>query len=164
MNAWTRANLLLAALVVVLAVLNRWPPGLAPTAPPTLTMLDPQQVHELRVLQGRRLTLALLRDRDGWQLTHPDIARADPRRVASLLAILSAPDRQPLTIADGDLARYGLATPAWTLQADQVPIAFGAEAPLDGLRYALVAGKVHLIDGVHYHLLSLPARRYLLEP
>lgn len=157
MNAWTRVNLMLAALAGVLLALEFWP-GDTP-ARTGLTGLAPDGIRAVRIERGNRLALSLQRGPDGWRMLYPEPARAQGRRVEQLLAVASAPvlARYP---ASDDPGRYGLDEPAAVLQLDETRLLFGDRDPAQKLRYVLAENEVRVIDDVYFNLLTLPARHF----
>lgn len=146
---------LLLALAALLAARQ-----LAETEAPPLTSLDARQIQEIRILEGKHLQLALLRDAEGWLLTHPEIRRARPERVAQLLALLRAPSRASWA-ASQDLQRQaGLQQPLRTIDFGKTRIAFGGTSMPSGERYVLADGRIHLIDAFWFDLTGLPARHF----
>ncbi len=129
-------------------------------ADPPLTHLDPQRVQEIRVLQDGHLRLALLRDAEGWMLTHPRIRRARPGRVASLLALLRAPSRARWPADPGLRRQAGLDRPGRELRFDGLSLRFGRESVPPGRRYLEVEGRIHLVDAFWYDLAGLPASHF----
>ena len=161
MRRLDRINLLLALLLALLLWANRQPPG--DPAPP-LTGLDPAQVSEIRLLRAGRLQLALLRDTQGWMLTHPSVQRARPQRVNTLLALLQAPVRWRLQDNPADLARFGLHQPLLTLSFDGTMVHFGAPSSPSGQRYVSVHDRVVLIDDAYFRIAGLPASHFHERP
>jgi len=156
MNAWTRTNLVLAGLAVVLLALELWP-GAGPARHP-LTGLDTERINAVRIERDDRLQLALRRHDDGWRMTHPTDSAARPRRVAQLLGVARAQIVHDL--GDADLARYGLESPKAVLRLDALTIAFGDTDPTRQGRYVAIDGAVRVIDDVYYKLLTLPPRHF----
>jgi len=157
MRRLDRINLLLALLLALLWWANRQPPG-GPATP--LTGLDPAQVSEIRVLRAGRLQLALLRDTQGWMVTHPSVQRARPQRVDTLLALLQAPVHWRLQDKPADLARFGLDQPVLTLDFDDTRVHFGAASSPPGQRYVAVQEQVLLIDDAYFRIAGLPAQHF----
>jgi hypothetical protein len=157
MRRLDRVNLVLALLLAALLWANRQPP--IDPAPP-LTGLDPAQVSEIRVLRAEHLQLALLRDTQGWMLTHPDVQRARPQRVNTLLGLLQAPVRWRLQGSPADLARFGLDHPVLTLSFDATQVHFGAASSPPGQRYVALQDRVVLIDEAYFRIAGLPAQHF----
>jgi len=151
-----RIILVLALLLATLLGLL-WLTG--PKNPP-LTALSPDEVNEIRVLKEGKLELGLLRDREGWMLTHPDIERAAAQRVAGLLDLLQTPSQASWPASPDTLGHGGLAQPRRTLQFDTLEIDFGSSSTPPGQRYVRVGDHVHLIDEVWFHISGLPASYY----
>lgn len=146
-------NLVLAALLGLLLVLL-----FAPEAePPSLMGVDPHSVNELRISRDGKVQLALLRDGEGWMLTHPEIQRADNKRVAQLLALLKTPGLRAATVSAKDA---GLQPPRLTFDADSTRLLIGSPSSPAGQRYVSFQSQTYLIDEHWYRLLTLPASFY----
>ncbi len=161
MTRWARINLVLGFLAGALLALHLWPQGTR-SAEGSLTDLDPDAIQNIRIERGRRLTLALARDTDGWTLTHPLPHPANDRRVTQLLAIALAPVsfRYPLTDDNG---RYGLDQPAAVLQFDDRRLTFGDRDPTQQGRYVQAGDQVCVVDDLYFNLLTLPAKHYATD-
>ena len=157
MNRWTRTNLLLAVLVAALLAAHLWPAGSGEYPP--LTGFAEAEITAIRVERSDRLRIALQRDNEVWQLTHPRQAAAQTQRVRQLLAIAAAPVQQAFA-APTDLDRYGLATPKAVLQLNGLRLLFGDRDLSQNSRYVLVDQQVRVIDDVYFNLLSLPASHF----
>lgn len=129
--------------------------------PLPLAQLSPDRVNEIQVLKEGKLRLSLLRDRSGWMLTHPEIQRASPARVARLLDLLQTPSRGSWPALPETLERTGLTQPRRTLQFDALRIDFGVSSTPPGQRYVRIGDQVHLVDEHWFNLSALPASYYL---
>lgn len=157
MNAWTRVNLLLAALTGLLLALHLWPAATPPQR--SLTNLSPGAISSVRIERAGRLEIALQRHSDGWQLVQPQQSAAVGRRVEQLLAIARAPVQRSYPVRDG-LAQYALDQPRAVLQLDETRLEFGDRDPTQKLRYVRLGDEVLVIDDVYFNLLTLPARHF----
>ena len=162
MHPWSRTNLILAATLAVLLVADFWPSGRTPYPP--LTSLAEEVIDHVRIERDDRLQIALQRQDGGWQLSHPEPAKASTERVQQLLAVLRAPVFYDFP-ADDDLDRFGLAEPSLLLRlsspSGEWHIGFGDREPNQSGRYVLVDGQVRVIDDLFFNLLSLPPRHFL---
>jgi hypothetical protein len=157
MTRWGRINLGMGMLAIVLLAVDNWPTGGAAATP--LTDMLPQDIDSLRVERGNRLTLAFERDPQGWRMTHPLQATAEPHRVARLLAVATAPTAHCNPVAD-DAAAFGIASPTAVLQLDDQRLAFGDREATQQARYVRVGDQVCVIDDAWFHLLALPASHF----
>lgn len=158
MHPWTRVNLALGLLLLLLLALDRWPTADTPSTP--LTTIDPSALQAIRIERGNRLHLALRREGADWFLQHPEAGQAKSGRVELLLAIA----RAPITYAfapGSDLSQYGLDKPAAVLRLDAQVLAFGDREPSKEGRYVLVDGEVRVIDDVFFNLLTLPPGHFV---
>jgi hypothetical protein len=158
-NRWDAVNLALALVVAGLLALL-WLPRSGP-ASPVLLDIDTAAVALIRVERRDQLTLQLERDADGWRLTYPVQAAANPVRVARLLAIARAPVVQRVTPAAG--ADYGLAPGSLVVQFDRERLTFGDHDPAQRYRYVEIDGDVAAVDATWYQLAGLPAGHYRME-
>lgn len=143
-NSRTVLNLVLVLVVMALAALLYFQPGLKEEVSPLLTRLDPAQVKELH-LSNEQGELLLRREGEGWRLQQPLVIAANTFRVEQLLRWLSYSSVQSYDATGLDLARFGLEQPEAVLVADGVEFRFGALDPLNHRRYLLLDGKIHLV-------------------
>lgn len=151
-----RVNLILGALVLALVVgwmASRPAPG------PALTDLDPGAIGQIRVSDRRGLKFALARDGADWRLTHPQAGPADPDQAAALAGLARTPSHRQLPLEGLDLQALGLDPPGLRLELDGRVLELGGTDPVQGRRYVLVAGRVHLIADPIAHLLRVPERK-----
>jgi hypothetical protein len=156
MRAIDRYNLLLALLLMLLLWLNQQPAH----EPQPLLDVAAAEVSEIRVLRDGQLQLSLLRDDDGWMLTHPDVARASAQRAASLLGLLQAESHWQTGAQASTLQTYGLQQPRLSVHFDEQVLHFGSASTPPGQRYILVNGQVHLIDEAYFRIAGLPAKHF----
>lgn len=129
-----------------------------------ITQIDPTQVNAIRVFGQGQLRLDLLRDPDGWLLTHPEITRARAARVQQLLALLQAPSLQRWSVSSALLASSGLENPDQRLEFDQQAIFFGGPSVPPGRRYLRAGDHIHLVDEIWFQIASLPASHFQEAP
>jgi hypothetical protein len=152
MNALDRANLALAGLAALLFSLLRLQDAAAPALPP-LTAQSAAEVHEITLFRGPQLAWSLLRDAEGWMLTHPQVQRVAVERVTALLGVLQTPSLERFP-APPALGPYGLESPAYRLAFDGRALSFGGTEPTTGHRYVLWEDRVHLIGDAFYPYLA----------
>ncbi len=149
-----RLNLLLLCVASVLGLLVWWS---QPSPLPALTRLDPQRIGRITIndLQGREIELTRQQDRwmSGAQL-------ADQQRVGQLLRICETPSLDRFEAPD-DLSPYGLDPAPLVMRLDDATLRFGNNDPLNGWRYVLYRGEVHLIADGFYHHLNAPPEAWL---
>ena len=155
-----RMILLLAATGMLIYGTNR----LARPATSPLTRLDPGTVHEIRLLRGDELRLDLLRDANGWMITHPGITRTRSRRVGQLLALLRTHSYRSWPVSEELLAQAGLDKPARRLLFDHLEIDFGGPSTPPGQRYVRVGKRIHLVDELWLGISGLPASHFREVP
>ncbi|MFP5344619.1 MAG: DUF4340 domain-containing protein [Gammaproteobacteria bacterium] len=146
---WLNIGLLL--LVLALALLAYYQPGLAPQPPAKLTSLGAQHVTRLRIEQDGQPPLVLEKQAGKWSITGPVRVEANTLRVETVLRLAEAESLARFPARD--LERFKLDTPLLRVWLNDVEIAFGDSAPLGRQRYLLLDGTVHLIaDEVYYYL------------
>jgi hypothetical protein len=151
-----RLNLLLLGVASLLGLLVWWsqPPPL-----PALTRLDPQKIGRIQIndLQGREIKLT--QDQGQWM---SGTQRADQKRVGQLLKICGTPSLNRFEAPD-DLSPYGLDPALLVMKLDDATLRFGSNDPLNGWRYVLYRGEVHLIADGFYHHLNAPPEAWLAQ-
>jgi len=160
MRALDRYNLMLALLLALLLWLNQQP---TPESQPLL-QIEAAEVTEIRVTGNRRLQLSLLRDKEGWTMTHPSIERASEQRAGSLLSLLKAQSYWQRLASPEVLETYELKNPKLTISFNKNSIHFGGSSVPPGQRYVLVNEQIHLIDDSYFRIASLPARHFRESP
>lgn len=155
-------NLALLALVAALGAYLVHDLGRAPEGEPRrLTDLDPGAVTRIAVSPAGGPGFELARAGSDWRLVAPRELPADAVRVQALLGVLAAESRAGFRAAGNDLARFGLAPPLVRLEVDGRALAFGGTEAIDGHRYVLHDGEVHLVADAQYHHLSARAENFV---
>ena len=158
MRARWLLNLLLLLVVAVLATLAYLRPGLDEAASAkTLSQLSPEQVQRVQIERLERDTITMVRSANGWQLTTPVNLPANSFRIDSLLQLRRAVAHSSFPVVEVALPQYGLSPPEVWLSLDDERYAFGGIEPLNGYRYVMVGGAVHLLsDRIQNYLLMSP--------
>jgi hypothetical protein len=162
MNRRALINLILFALAAVLAgiaYLDLSRSGV--TALPTLTDLSPDTITEVRIRRGEGDEIHLVKDAGRWQMRTPYLVPAADERINRLLPIAATPIRRRFSVAEAELARFGLAAPELRLELNGVGIDFGATEPVRYRRYTLIQDEIRLIDNGFQHHLIAPAEDYV---
>lgn len=151
MRARLWVNIGLLALVLGLALLAYYQPGLTPQAAVKLTALSAQQVTRLRIEQAGQAPLWLEKQAGKWRISEPVQMEANALRVETALRLAEAESLARFPARD--VAKFRLDAPLLRVWLNDVEIAFGDSAPLNQQRYLLLDGMVHLIaDDVYYYL------------
>ena len=165
MRRKTRTNLLLLAMVALLAVavyaeIRR---EAALTRDP-LTALNPDQIRTLAITcQG--CTARRFEKVDGhWLMREPKSQAANDRAVARLAAIVRAPVRYRRPAAELDVSKIGLDPPVATLDADGMLLKFGTTDAIRNDRYVEVEGTIALVPDRFSALLFATPETELAEP
>lgn len=137
--------MLLAAVVVLGAVAWLAPDrdGTGVTRP-----LLPQAADRpgaILIERAGQATLEFARDGDHWFMRAPRKAPAHPRRIRDLLEVPSLPVAATLAVDRASRAAFGLDPPPVILRLDGQAVSFGTTDALDGRRYVLQDGQVHLV-------------------
>lgn len=158
MRARWLLNLLLLLLIAVLSTLSYLRPGLQQTAVvKTLSSQLPEQVQRLQIEREGKNALIIEHMESGWQLTAPINLTASHFRIEPLLQIRGALSHSSFPAVEAELSRYGLAQPGVWMVLDNERYAFGDVEPLNGYRYVLFDGQVHLLsDRIHHYLRMSP--------
>jgi len=117
---------------------------------PRLTDLKADTVQKIEITRPQQPVVRLERADGGWRMTAPIAARADSINVDSLLHILQAPVDGDFTLADKNLARYGLEPPQLVVRYDSAAVSFGDRHPLKDERYVKFGSAVRLVQGQYY--------------
>ncbi|HEC15846.1 MAG TPA: hypothetical protein ENI99_04625 [Sedimenticola sp.] len=156
MKSHTLTNLGLLALVIVLALMAIYEPGLetAQKAPP-LTRLKPEEVHFIRLSDNRGRDLVLEKRQGAWRMTRPYEKAADEVRIGQLLGITTTRSFSRFAAPRDRLAEFGLAPPSIRLQLNDLELEIGGNEPLRFRRYVRIGDQIHLIgNGFHHHLMA----------
>jgi hypothetical protein len=146
MRRRTRTNLLLLAMVALLAVavfaeIRR---EQALMSDP-LTTLNPDQIRSLAIA-CHGCTARKFEKVDGhWLMREPKSQPANDKAVARLAAIVRAPVRYRRPASEVDPAKLGLDPPIATLDADGTLLKFGTTDAIRNDRYVETAGTIALV-------------------
>ncbi len=152
-------NLILACTIIVLVTIAYWRPRQeALVDAPRISSLQAEDVQTIDLHRRGQQPMTFRRGGDGWRLTTPSAGVADQNKVSALLDILDT--RGTATLASVELERFELNEPRATLRFDKELWSFGASHPLDGRRYVLHEGTIHLIDNRFFHHLIGEPRIY----
>ncbi len=175
MRARWLLNLLLLLVVAGLVTLAYLRPGLNEEEPPDFISPSlPEQIQQLKISRPGSAPITLTRTTDGWWLTFPINMAANHFRIEPLLQLRRAVSHSSFPVVAAALAQYGLDQPSVELQMDGEHYVFGNQEPLNGYRYTMFAGNVHLIsDRIHHYLLMsahdfvslqiVPSQQQLIE-
>ncbi|MCP4044272.1 MAG: DUF4340 domain-containing protein [Gammaproteobacteria bacterium] len=159
MSSRTLINLILLLGVAALAAISLFEPGIEkPSAPLTLTDLDPNSIRMVTIRREGQPDILLEKDADRWQLREPLQLPGNTFKVTALLEVLTTESHSRLPATDLELQNFSLKPPRVSLTLDGLHLEFGDTAPLSGNRYVRLGDTVHLIsDTFFYHLIAAPA-------
>ncbi len=149
-------NLGLSGLVLLLALVAYFEPGMAPPAERVpLTRLTPETVDFIRIHDNRGRDLVMERRQGRWQMTRPYRKAVDEQRVRQLLGITTTHSFARFGITGAQRAEFGLDPPLVYLQLNGTKLEIGGNEPIQFRRYVYVADRLHLIsNGFHHHLMA----------
>ncbi len=152
MNKRWLLNSTLLGVVVLLAVIAVWRPGLdKPEAKPALTKLKATDIQRISIKRPAKPGIVLARNNSDWKMVRPKSGRTNPFVVNDVLRILAAKNQQSLPPeATKQLRRYGLDQPKARLQLDKLEILFGDTNPVNNLQYVLLQDRVAMIDTSYF--------------
>ncbi|MBK6957819.1 MAG: DUF4340 domain-containing protein [Nitrosomonas sp.] len=110
-------------------------------------------VQSLRIIVRQQQEIALKQSDNHWYLVKPVQARADERKIAEILEILTVSSNQRLPLAD--LERFGLDQPNVRLYLNNEYFGFGGFAPTTNQQYVATGDQVYLISP--RYVLALPS-------
>ncbi|WP_290649337.1 hypothetical protein [Aquisalimonas sp.] len=126
-----------------------------------LTDLAPDDVHVVSVQYGDGTRLVIERDHAGWRISEPVTARASHFHVEQLLRLTRAPSEHRYDSTELDPQELGLIPPKIKLTFNGTAVGLGDTDAVDGLRYAMVGERVHLIPDALTPLIAGPWWNFL---
>lgn len=147
MNARLLVNLGLLVLCAVLGWFALRTDTQIPTPPTSaLTALTARQIASIQIERGGTTVAQLRRSGDAWRIETPISAAADTFRVQTLLGLALARSQVGFRAAGNDLTQYGLQPARATIRFNDTVLRIGDANPIDGHRYVLSDGQVHLLE------------------
>ena len=92
-----------------------------------------------------------------WFMQAPLALRANPARLDALLRLPATESHAELDPADHPPERFGLGQPAIIMKLNEHEFRFGGTDAIDGRRYILFQGRIHLTDDFLYRQLTTHA-------
>lgn len=152
-------NLVLLAIVLVLAALVVYEPGVEEPQVIHLTDLDESTIDHI-VLENK--DAIVFEKREGhWWLTAPFSAPANEIRVRQLLDIANAESEARYPLKPEEQGKFELDKPKAKLTLGTVKLVFGGSDPIDMRRYVWVGETLHLVNDDFSHHLTAPATDYV---
>ena len=169
MNNDARNNARLAVIVLLLALIAWFKPGLKQYQYQYLSSLNPEQVHTIIIERRGIEPVRLTKQGQHWLMQSPYPLPANPLRVRTVLALAAKRSYSNFDVPDSELKKYALDKPELSVWLDNDRFDLGSEAPLNGQRYAMNiqdnihSGKntVHLINGAVYYQLRAPVDSFI---
>ena len=152
MTHHARLNLVMFITIAGLAVFLYFRPQSSDIHKYPLSISSIEAVQNLRIVrQQEEIALKQLDNR--WYLVKPVQARADERKIAEILEVLTVSSSQRLPLAD--LERFGLDQPNVQLYLNDEYFGFGGFAPTTNQQYVATSDQVYLISP--RYVLALPS-------
>jgi hypothetical protein len=151
-----RLNLILVAIIALLALLV-WQSQPQPME--TLSKLEPAEIRTITI--STDTTSHTMRLVEGQWVIEGTAGLSS--RIEQLLTISQTPSLSRFA-APADLKPFGLDKPKWVLQLNQEQFFFGNIEPLNGWRYVLHDGVIHLIGNGFQHHLAAPIAAWQEDP
>ena len=172
MNNDARNNARLAVIVLLLALIAWYKPGLQQYQYQYLYLssLDPEQVQTIVIERQGIESVRLTKQGQHWLMQSPYLLPANPLRVKTVLALASKRSYSSFDVPDSELKKYALDKPQLSVWLDNNCFDLvGSETPLNGQRYAvniqdnIHSGKntIHLINGAVYYQLRAPVDSFI---
>ncbi len=154
-NAW------LAVIVLLLALIAWYKPGLQQYQFQYLSAINPEQIQTIIIERQGIEPVRLNKQGKHWVMQSPYQLPANPLRVRTVLALASKRSYSSFDVAENELKKYTLEPPLLSVWLDDQRFDLGSEAPLNGQRYAMNiqanihndTNTVHLINGAVYYQL-----------
>ena len=158
MNSRNGLNLALLVLVVAIALIALYLPGIKKPVPlPLLTQLLPEQITHIHIARGGQQDIDLVKNTQGWTMIAPLPMPANAFRIDGLLRLTQTRSQSQFPVTAQDLRKFNLDAPPIRVRLNDTEIAFGAMEPLNHQRYVLIGNTVHLIfDIQHVNLIAPP--------
>ncbi len=167
MHQDSRTNLILFVIVLLLALIAWFKPGLEQSRFKYLSSLNSNDIHNIVIERRGIEAIRLSKKGKHWFLQSPYHLPANPLRVRTILALAHKRSYSSFKVQEKELQRYHLDKPAVSIWLDDQRFDIGSEAPLNGQRYALNMREnidsadaegdskftVHLINGAVYYQL-----------
>lgn len=152
MTHHARLNLVMFITIAGLAVFLYFRPQSLDIHKYPLSTSSIEAVQNLRIVRQQQ-EIALKQLDNHWYLVKPVQARADERKIAEILEILTVSSNQRLPLAD--LERFGLDQPNVRLYLNNEYFGFGGFAPTTHQQYVATGDQVYLISP--RYVLALPS-------
>ena len=151
MTHHARLNLIMFITIAGLAVFLYFRPQSPDIHKYPLSISPVEAVQSLRIVRQQQ-EIALQQLDNHWYLVKPVQARADERKIAEILEVLTVSSNQRLPLAD--LERFGLDQPNVQLYLNDEYFGFGGFAPTTNQQYVATGDQVYLISP--RYVLALP--------
>ncbi len=169
MNNDARNNTRLAVIVLLLALIAWYKPGLQQYQYQYLSSLNPEQVQTIVIERQGIESVRLTKQGQHWLMQSPYPLPANPLRVKTVLALAAKRSYSRFDVTDNELKKYALDKPKLSVWLDNNRFDLGSEAPLNGQRYAMNIqdnihsnkNTVHLINGALYYQLRAPVDSFI---
>ncbi len=166
MHQDSRTNLILFVMVLLLALIAWFKPGLEQSQFKYLSSLNTNDIHNIVIERQDIESIRLSKKGKHWFLQSPYQLPANPLRVKTILSLAHKRSYSSFQVQENELPRYHLDKPAVSVWLNDRRFDMGSEAPLNGQRYAVNVHEnidsaanadskttIHLINGTVYYQL-----------
>jgi hypothetical protein len=152
-------NLVLLAVVAVLATLAYLEPKKQEAKITRLSELDDSTVNEITLQNKDRLVFE--KRENHWWLGSPFAAPANEIRIRQLLDIARAESLAQYPLKPEDLAKFELDKPKFSLSMGSTKLIFGGSDPINMRRYVQIGETLHLVNDDFSHHLAASATDFV---
>lgn len=164
-----RSNAFLAVMVLILALIAWYKPGLQQHQFQYLSSLKPENIKTIVIERQGMETIRLIKNNQHWFLQSPYLLPANTLRVKTIQALASKRSYSSFEVAENELKAYALDQPPVRVWLNDEQFELGSEAPLNGQRYTMNiqeninTGKtiIQLINGAVYYQLRAPVDSFI---
>jgi hypothetical protein len=154
-------NLILVIFVLLLLWLNNQPDNDSQSVQ-TVSEIKVDSITSITIDRIGRKSIQLQQINSDWQLIRPFQAKANEKRIALLLSLLTHSSQQRLNIdANTDLAQYGLTMPKLSLTFNELLFEIGDPSPIQKGRYVKHNNTIYVIDDAIAHLVNSSANSFI---
>lgn len=155
MNQRIWINILLFFVVILLSIVAIFDNENVNEELSFLSTIDPNKISKIEIERKNLESLSFSKKNGKWEINFPVKLQANPKRIKSILNLLTAKSYKKLKLNEVDIAQFDLRSPKVILKLDQNNFVFGTTHPIDQKRYVLFNKTIHLIDDYLFHQLMV---------
>ena len=169
MHARNLLNLALLVFIIVLVVLVTYEPGKEkPVTPPTLTLLNAEEISSIRIQQVNNENIELVKKDKQWFITAPfkSTFKANQYRIDSLIQLATTVSFSQNDLTGLNKKDFGLDTPYGAVNFkdhanNETTIIFGHNKSLKKHRYVQIDNTLHMISDTFYYQVAARAESFI---